>query len=149
LLGSTLAVGNFGRDYRGRVYDDIALTAETNLPDDDSGAVVEVIHGSAAGISTRHSQLWDWNSRGVRGTGLIFGAAVAVADFGKNPAAHAYDDLAASDPQVKTGKYSYGAVSLLYGSESGLTSDRDQRWTAEALHRPEQRFFAESALGGS
>lgn len=58
-----LASGSFGRDDAGRRYDDLVATAY----DSKNVNLVEVIDGSAGGLSPKHSRGWDLDSCGVRG----------------------------------------------------------------------------------
>jgi hypothetical protein len=81
----------------------------------DAGAV-QVLYGSAAGLTATHNQFWHRNVAGVLGTaksGARFGSALAAADY----TGDGYADLA-----IAVGS----AVQLLRGSSAGLTAMGDE-----------------------
>jgi FG-GAP repeat len=125
-FGDTLAAGNLG--WSGA--DDLAIGApeETVDGNPDSGAVY-VLRGSRAGITGQGSQLWHQNVSGVEGQAdsgtEFFGSALAAANFG----AGRFADLAIGVVNEDfLGFPNAGAVNVLYGSPTGLTSDGDQLW---------------------
>lgn len=119
-FGSTLATGDFDRDG----YDDLAI----GVPRDWIGRVmagaVNVIYGSAAGLTANGSKRWHQGSVGIPGSNQdldSFGAALAAGDFNSDGA----DDLAIGVPGEDVGRISHaGAVTILYGSGSGLRATR-------------------------
>lgn len=95
----------------------------------DAGAV-EVLYGSAAGLSTDGNRLWGQGSPGVPGdpgTGDRMGAAVAVGDFDGD----SISDLAVGIPGDAVGGRAAGSVLVLYGSLSGLTTARAHLWSQD------------------
>jgi hypothetical protein len=115
---------------------------------------VEVVYGSDSGLSARHSQSWDWRTRGVRGQGTppenseSYGGSLLAANFGRNTTM-GYDDLAAADSLNESGSERSGAISVLYGADRGLTAHDDQVWSVQALRQSDPRFFAVTLPDGS
>ena len=93
-----------------------------------AAGAVNVLYGSASGLSAAGSQLWDQDSAGVLGTAEMddsFGAALAAGDFDGDGRV----DLAVGvSGESVNGLASAGAVNVLYGAASGLTSARNQLW---------------------
>jgi hypothetical protein len=149
-FGDDLAAGNFGRDRRGKPFDDLALGAATDYYNDGAGGsmgAVEVLYGSANGLTAKGSQMWRWDTPGVKGNPNpeqeSFGAVLIASDFGKASGGRAYADLALGDPIYESSGRTYGAVSVVHGTRSGLTARGDQLWTIQGLGRREPTFFAE------
>jgi hypothetical protein len=159
-FGRTLTVGNFGRDNAGRKSDDLAVGANDDYvvvdanggTEGGSTGVVEVLYGTAKGLSARHSQSWHWHTPGIKGNPTdhneYFGSSLTAGNFGKDRSGHAYDDLAAADGLIEARRDLYGGISVIYGSDRGLAAFGDQLWTVPKLGRSGPRFFAE-ALGAS
>ncbi len=117
-FGSSLAAGNLGRSH----YADLAV----GVPGEDLGrtrnaGAVNVIYGSAAGVSPVGDQLWSQASRGVAGdaeAGDRFGSSLAAGNLGRSQ----YADLAVGVPGEDLGRVrDAGAVNLLHGATGGLT----------------------------
>jgi len=141
-FGFALAAGDFNGDGRadlavGSPFKDVAGGA----PD---GGDVEVIYGSAAGLSlTSHPlQVWTQDSAGIAGTserGDQFGASLTAWNFGRNELSRVAPgvfitsaDLAIGVPHEDIGSVSdAGAVHVIYGSffSNGLTSSGSQFWS--------------------
>lgn len=114
-FGSALAAG----DFDGNGYDDLAIGVHgRDFSGINSGAVRVLYAYNSAGLSTTNTQLWNWGSLALAGDGgphdnSNFGRALAAGDFnGDNRA-----DLAIGIPE-----YRGGAVQVLYGSTSRLSS---------------------------
>ncbi len=112
---------NFGwslasSDFDGDGYADLAV----GVPNEDirttrNAGAVQVLYGSAAGLTAR-DQIWHQGKPGVPGGNQrddMFGATLAAGDFN----ADGYADLAVGLPYDNN-----GAVVLLPGSSTGLTS---------------------------
>jgi hypothetical protein len=152
LLGEDPGVGNFGHDYGGRSYDDLAFSAYAHGDETGLGShkVVEVLYGSSGGLAAAHSQSWRWASPGIRGSSKnegAFGDSLAAANFGNNFGGRAYDDLVAADP-FYFDEHIFGAVGVIYGSGAGLTAKRNQLWTVPDLHSSENFEFGLSVHAG-
>jgi hypothetical protein len=94
---------------------------------------VNVLYGSAAGLTSDGNQFWSLDSPGIEGdpvNGAEFGRFVTVADFNADGYADAV--IAAGGETVGT-VMDAGAVHVLYGSATGLTTDGSQRWTEDDL----------------
>ncbi len=119
LFGWAVAVGNFDGDQ----YADLAigLPGETINGRAAAGGVV-VLYGTFDGLDTAGAQLWNQAVPGVPGAleaGDGFGTSLAAGDFNND----GRDDLAVGSPGEDVGQIvSAGAVSVLYGSSSGLTT---------------------------
>ena len=130
-FGYSLSSGDFNGDGK----DDLAI----GVPFDDIDSVfepgaVEVIYGSSSGLSatsTLADQFWTQNSADiddVTESGDDFGVAVYSGDFNGD----GRDDLAIGVPNEDVGTISAGAISVIYGSSSGLSATSplsDQFWT--------------------
>ena len=134
-FGSTLAAGHFA----GRKYADLAIgSPDTQVlkdPDpgwsgDDEAGTVNVLYGSADGLSIAGNQLWTQHGRRIKGRvgPDEFGETLVAANFGKDPGRSSYDDLAIGAPLNGPLQEYRGAVHVLFGSPQGLTSVGDQRW---------------------
>jgi hypothetical protein len=92
---------------------------------------LNVLPGSTAGPTASGNQFWSQNSAGIRGAAEfadLFGDTVASGDFDQD--GHA--DLAVGVPQEAAGSVSAGAVSVLYGTASGLAAKRNQFWSQDS-----------------
>ncbi|HEY76371.1 MAG TPA: hypothetical protein G4O00_09350 [Thermoflexia bacterium] len=111
------------------LYDALAV----GVPDEDIGTLtdaggVNVIPGSASGLTATGNQGWDQNRPGVQDTAdpyNLFGYSLAGGDFNSD----GYPDLAIGIPHEDSGgTASAGAVQVLYGTDQGLTSTGNQLW---------------------
>jgi hypothetical protein len=148
-FGEALTVGNFGRDHRGGTFDDLAVRASTDYEKNGTGGslgVVLVIYGSSRGLAVKGSQAWRWDKAGVKGNPSedSFGDTLVAADFGNGPRRSGYADLAAGDALFPAGS-TFGAVSVIPGTKTGLSARGDQLWTIQKLNRRVPRFFAEES----
>lgn len=128
-FGSALAVGDFNEDTR----DDLAVGARTeDLGEVTEAGAVNVIYGSSTGLSATSvaDQLWTQDSPSMSDAGEVddqFGAALAAGDFNGD----GFAELAMGVPgEFSDGLYAAGAVSVIYGSRSGLSATivPDQLW---------------------
>ncbi|MER8005123.1 FG-GAP-like repeat-containing protein [Streptomyces sp. NPDC094149] len=125
LFGSALAVG----DINGDTYADVAVGAfgEDNGTAKDSGSVT-ILFGSATGLKTSNAKSYTQNTTGVPGTsetGDAFGVTVRLTDLDKNGKA---------DLVIGTGyENGYGAITVLKGTASGLTTTGAKSFTARDL----------------
>ena len=115
-FGSALAAGDFDGDG----FDDLAVgvpnedPASEFDPDADAGAV-NVIYGSASGLTGVGNQFWTQATAGLDAAeGFdFFGRSLAAANFGKG----ARDDLAVGAPgETIAGDNGSGSVGILYGA---------------------------------
>jgi hypothetical protein len=124
-FGFALAAANFGKSS----HADLAV----GVPFEDVGAVadagaVNVIYGTSTGLSARGDQLWHQDSSGIADAaemGDELGTSLSAANFGKS--SHA--DLAFGvPPEDVDGVLDAGAVTVLYGTSTGLSARGDQLW---------------------
>ena len=118
-FGTTLAAGDFDGDG----FDDLAV----GVPNEAIGSfeiagIVEILYGGAGGLAAAGAQVWSQDVAGIpgdAGPSDSFGSALAVADFDDD----GFDDLAiGADRDPITTNASLGAVHVLFGSGTGLTS---------------------------
>jgi disulfide bond formation protein DsbB len=120
-------------DFNGDGFSDLAI----GVPREDVGLIrnagaVNVLYGSAMGLTARGNQLWAQSSPGIKGRAErwdLFGFAVAAGDFDRN--GHA--DLAVGVPfEDLPGGGNSGTVNVLYGSGAGLKAKRNQLWNQDS-----------------
>jgi hypothetical protein len=124
-FGSSLTVGDFNNDG----HADLAI----GVPDEAIGATahagaVNIIYGSATGLSSTGNQMWYQGTDGIAGVAAgkdLFGSSLTAGDF--NNDGHA--DLAIGVPREDIGATNdAGAVNIIYGSATGLSSTGNQMW---------------------
>lgn len=138
-------------DFNGDSKADLAIGVPNEELEKSFQGAVSVIYGSSAGLTTDENQLWSQDSPGILDDGDIgdhFGASLGWADFNGDD----YDDLAIGVPDEYVGnKESAGAVSIIYGSASGLASSDNQFWTKASPGIPDDagKFdsFGHSLIG--
>jgi len=114
-------------DFNGDGFDDLAIGVRLkNLgPGKNEAGAVHILYGSNKGLTSAGNQFWTQDSPGIEGEAGVaeqFGINLAAADFGKDDSSGCYDDLAIGVP------FNEGAVNVIYGSASGLTSAGNQLW---------------------
>jgi hypothetical protein len=131
--GPALATGDFDADG----FCDLAIGDNSATVNglDEAGAV-HVLYGSASGLSVRRNQYWSQNSPGVGDVAESqdgFGTSLVAADFGRGKPA----DLVIGTPTETVGSAEgAGAITLLYGSPSGLTAVGSQVLTQDSRGIP-------------
>jgi len=130
-FGWSLAAGNFGN---GPEADLAVGVVGEGLGAKDAGAV-NVIYGSPAGLTATGNTAWHQDKSGINGVtekGDVFGRSLAAANFGNS----AESDLAIGVLGEDVGDQDAGAVNVIYGSSTGLTSTGNQFWwqRSDALH---------------
>jgi hypothetical protein len=124
----SLAAGHFA----GRRYADLAIGAPSRrvADDDEYLGTVNVIYGSASGLTPEGNQLWTERIPGVLGKAGTdgFGGTLTAGNFGRDLGARPFDDLAIGAPDNGPGDDFRGAVHVLYGTATGLTVVGNQLW---------------------
>jgi hypothetical protein len=134
-FGWAITSGDFDGDGRGDLV--IGSPGENIGAITDAG-IVNVLYGSANGPSLTRVQTWHQDSTGIADVaepGDQFGYAVSAWNFGKDSKADLavgvpFEDLAST--VTDTLQQDAGAVHLLYGATSGLSSAGSQFWTQDS-----------------
>ncbi len=94
-----------------------------------NAGLVNVLYGSSTGIVATGNQMWHQNSRKINDVVEAndwFGYSLAAGDFNGDRK----DDLAIGVPSEDLGSVqNAGGVSVIYGSDAGLTRRKDDFWT--------------------
>jgi hypothetical protein len=128
-FGKALATGDFDGDG----FDDLAIGVpnEAVAPSVSLAGAVNVLYGSASGLTALGDQVFQQNTEGVLGEAGAddrFGSALSACDFDGD----GMSDLAIGAPGDDVSGDRQGAVNVLYGSSSGLTVLGDQYWHQNA-----------------
>lgn len=119
-------IGATTSDFNGDGYGDLAAASY------DSGGAVAVLYGSATGLTANGSQRWTADSPGIPEShdgNDLFGTTLAPGDFNGD----GFSDLAiANNLEDISGKTAAGAVTIIYGSPSGLTSTGAQLFSQDS-----------------
>jgi hypothetical protein len=116
-------------DFNGDGFADLAI----GVPGENAGGksfagAVNVLYGSASGLTATGDQLWHQNSTNINNKAEVsdqFGLAVGTGDFNGD----GFTDLAVGVPtENHENKADVGAVNVIYGSAAGLTSTEDDFW---------------------
>lgn len=123
--GSALTMGDFDNDG----YADLAIGIPSeNIKGRQDAGSVNVLYGSSDGLTVRGNELWFQDKTGVEGTGApydLFGFSLAAGNFNGD----LFEDLAIGVPLHDTsGIENAGAVNILYGGISGLSTVDNQIW---------------------
>jgi hypothetical protein len=128
-FGSSLAAANLGRSKASDLV--IGVPQEDVGPIFDAGGV-NVLFGSANGLTAAGDQFWHQDTPGVVGDGAEdsdwFGYALAAANFGKSTVADLAVGAPFDDVGTEPGGASAGTVNVFYGAADGLTATGDQFW---------------------
>jgi disulfide bond formation protein DsbB len=137
-FGSALAAGDFDGD--GFADLAIGVQGEEVLTAGSRAGAVAVLYGSATGLTASGSQFWHQDSPGVLDFAEQsdrFGSRLVAANFGKG----AHSDLAIGvEGESIALSQGAGAVSVLYGSSTGLSASGNQFWHQDS---PEIQNVAE------
>lgn len=125
-------------DFNADGYDDIAIGVPgEDVSGKDGAGAVSVIYGSATRLTATGNKLFHQAKGNIKGdpkAAAAYGCALAVGDFDDD----GFDDLAIGIRGAKVGSHGRaGAVNVLYGSASGLTSAGNQLWTLDKPGVPE------------
>lgn len=124
-FGHRVATGDFDGDG----FDDLGI----GVPMEDIGrrrnaGAVNVLYGSANGLSADNDQFWHQNRPGVKNKaqrGDRFGSALHAGDFDGS----GHDDLVIGVPfEDVRGIRNAGAINVIYGSSAGLDAGPDDFW---------------------
>jgi FG-GAP repeat len=142
--GATLGAGSststsVEADFNGDSFADLAVGApQEDVGVTTSAGAVNVLYGTSTGLTASGDQFWHQGISGVAGDGVetsdFFGSALAAGRFNGDQ----FADLAVGVPFEDVGTtMDGGAVNVLYGSPTGLTTEGSQFWTQGSLGLPE------------
>jgi hypothetical protein len=137
LLGGVSASGeNFGAalaagDFNGNGRDDLAIgVPQADVSGIIQAGLVQIVYGSATGLSTVGTQIFSEATPGVLGSPAesdYFGAALTSGDYDND----GRDDVVVGVPRQMVGGFEFvGQIAVLFGSSTGITTAGDQIWNA-------------------
>jgi hypothetical protein len=133
-FGNELTAGNFDGDGSSDLAIGVPLEGVASGDNRQDGAV-NVLYGSAGGLTTEGDRFFHQNTAGMAGDGARqfdrFGGALAAGNFDGDGSS----DLAVGAPTdedvTSAQNPGYGAVNVLYGSLGGLSTDGDRFFTQD------------------
>jgi hypothetical protein len=151
LLPDAFSTGGFGvhlqaADFDNDGYTDLAIGWSDGWSSDDAGAVV-VLYGSSLGLTSDRLETWHQDSGGASSVAMldtaeandVYGVRLAAGDFNGD----SYADLAVGVAGETVTADGQGAVSVIYGSSTGLTMVGNQ-----FLHQGDFLTQVETLRGG-
>ena len=132
-VATNAVAANLQADFNSDGFADLAVGVPAeNVGGIDNAGAVNVLYGTAAGLTGTGSQLFTQDSPGVGSSaeaGDLFGLALATGDYNHD----GFADLAVGAPGEAVGAIANGgAVNVLYGSASKLTGVGSQLFTQDS-----------------
>jgi hypothetical protein len=125
----TLAIGDFDGDGYGDLA--IGVGSEVVIPGHIADGAINVLYGTAAGLTAAGDQFWSQESPGILGDSDLdydsWGSRVVAGDFNGD----GYADLALCS-QEDLDSFRVGSWAVIYGSATGLTADGNQVWSQDS-----------------
>lgn len=119
-------------DIDGNGYSDLVVGVPGEVVGGTLAAgAVNVLYGTATGLSAAGDQIWDQGTAGIVGTpnaGDDFGLSLAIGDFNGDW----YVDVAVGIPDDGVTSNRVGGVQVLYGSSSGFSAVGNQLWSQDS-----------------
>ena len=129
-FGSALTIANLGKSGEADLV--VGVPGEDRGAATDVGAV-NVLYGTSTGLASAGNQFWDQDSTGIADFAEPsdgFGSALAAANFGKSGEADVAVGVRGEDLGAAADA---GAVNVVYGGSSGLSSSGNQLWYQDRL----------------
>jgi hypothetical protein len=149
-LGDSFGFALGSGDFDGDGFDDLAVGVANEGVGLGAEGAVQIIYGSAAGLSSSGDQVFHRNSVDIEDDAEQsdhFGSSLAACDFDGD----GRDDLAVGVPfDDVSGQSNAGSVHILYGGTSGLSGAGDQVFHQDVLNDAAEDFdhFGQSVAAG-